>query len=110
MRPHEGSGSACHLIAGGVDKPSVSDINATLATDPPSFRNDGSGGQRFGEQQVERGGQQKSIINQAVRGIKGRIVQHLEITCAVNCASSMVEILIHQKIYPTVALLGNSQA
>ena len=59
-------------------------ITLPPAADPPALGNCLSGTHRPGEVEVESGRQQEAVADQAVRGIEGNVVQHLEIERAMR--------------------------
>ena len=52
---------------------------------------DRAGAQRPGEEQVEGGGEQEAVGDEAVAGVEGGVVHHLEIERAVGGAGGVVQ-------------------
>src|SRR3954452_13497452 len=78
-RAHEGAGSPPRFLALGVDQPRLADEDSAPSARPAPFRHHLAAGERSGEEQVEGGGEEKTVGDEAVAGVEGRVVHHLEI-------------------------------
>ena len=59
-----------------IDDPRFGHEHPPASRDPASFRHRGTFAQWFGEVEVEGGGQKKAVVDQAVGGVEGRVVEH----------------------------------
>src|SRR3546814_4583363 len=107
MRAHERPRSARRLLAGGIDQPRVADEHASPPAHPATLGDHLAALQRPGEIEVEGGGEEKAIGHQAVAGVEGGIVHHLEVECAVGGGGGMVDAVINDESYPCKAFLDN---
>ena len=64
---------------------------------------------RPGEEQVEGGGEQEAVGDEAVAGVESGIVHHLEIERAVGGAGGVEELLANLEADPGEALLDDLQ-
>ena len=92
VRTHECAGTAAHFIANLVNQPAFRDKHAAFAANPAPFGHNNAFADRFGEVQIEAGGQQKPISCQGVGGVKGGIIEHFEIDRAMCRARSVKHI------------------
>ena len=75
----------------------ISSPSASTSRNPAPFRHDPTRSHRLGEMQVESRGQQKAVGDEGVGGVKGRIIQHLEIDSAMRRAGRMKAAFINRE-------------
>ena len=75
-------------------------LELIFAADPAALSDNRTAQQGLGEQQIESGGKQETVADQAVRRIKSCIVQHFEIAGAMHSSGCMIELLVQSEIDP----------
>ena len=89
VRAQEGAGAARAFLAARIDDPRLGDEHPAAARDPAPLGARLARPHRLGEMQVERGGQQEAVADQAVGGVESGIVEHLEIERAMRRAGGV---------------------
>lgn len=106
-RFHESSRTPGRFFPVRVKQPRLSDKHSALAAHPSSLCSHCPAADRPGEEQVKTGRQQEAIGHQAVRRVKSRIVEHLEIAGAVHSARGVKIAFVEFNRNPRNAAVDN---
>ena len=107
---HEGAGAASDLLATGIEKDAVSNVESLGAADHAAVRDESAIGNGAEEVEIEGRGEDEEVGDDGLDGEEGGVVESFEVDGAVNGLRGVMEVVADGQLDFGAAFFGNGEA